>query len=619
MNQAGTLIGIILAAVVAAAALIAPQVFPDRPAAEAAATRKAALATRQLYRYVQNSESLKRTGGLDDLRSADLSALVKRSDGGEAAPKTAFDLLSEQFAEIERALRSADQRRAARGGPQTSLRPPTLDPSGVQASVGQALAAIEANQKLLAAAESNARDAARDGRGVLGASLPLGMVLLVKASEAFDTAAALRRDVAERRYALLARVLAAKLAGVEMQGAAEMAPEKAVADLRSELEKVAARQTETEAEMARLGAEVADREAKLATVRELLASNRKRLLDLESAGFKAGSDAAFESFRATYCTISEELATLQQQEEQWLSGGRKGGTFAGDDPFDGEIEGGEPIVGLEEMQRRLALARETAARLSDGAAAIQARIEMLQNSGADAAARKQRAAAAQAAQRSAIDKLLAEIQEKITAANTQESAALEAAQGSASAFADARSAASQWKSDASRLRGEADPNGQNARLKIIQNDRFAELDAVAGEIAAKLLAARVHALRVAETDAHLKALDELRTALGGEITDRADIERYIEEARTNGDARLKECADLCATLAAAGTVDWIGQGLLAATRFVHARVDAAGADNHRQAALTALDAAAKGRERSPYLAEFLLFRDRLKAALGSGN
>ncbi len=613
MDRIAIPVGLILAAAIAGAAFLAPSLMPGRTSEQRAADESAALATRQLYRYANNLADVNRAADLEGAWKDKLADLVVRA-GPDAAEKTAFELLSEEFSSLADALRRSDGERAARGVTASALRPPEIDAGGVQTSLKAVSEWITRNEKLLQDAEKSARAAASAGRETPGGPHALGAVNLIRASERLENALRLRREVAAVRGDILAAAAEWKLATNAEAAQKSLDPAAAVQSLTQELEKLRQQKIEADAELERLRAQVAEREQQLKTVRSELDRGRKALLDLQKAGFQAGNDASFEAFRSQYRSISDNLALLQQQEQQWQSGGRSGATFAQEDVETGAIEGGESVAGLSEIQRRLDVVSSVSTQLEAGIGALQSRIQNTQAQGASSAAQAQRYAEAAAAAKTRIESLLARVDSLITAARAEEDAATTAAQAAAGAFADATRSFEQWAARAGQAASELDSAGNNARLKMIRGDGNAKLLPVSADGVARLTEARVAALRVQSTEAHLKLLDDIQVLIGGgAVKNREAIEGEIKAAREAGSAAAEAASKLFADEVARGSGNavWIGQGLLGATHYVWAQIDGARADAHIKDALAALGTALDQRENSPYTEELVGLRNML--------
>lgn len=613
MDRIAIPVGLILAVVVAGVAFLAPSLMPGRSSEQRAADESAALATRQLYRYANNLADMNRAADLDGAWKENLANLVARA-GADAPEKTAFDRLSEEFSSLTDAIRRNDAERAARGVAASPIRPPEMDAGGVQSSLKAVSDWIARNEKLLQDAEKSAKEAASAGRELPGAPYALGVVNLIRASERLENALRLRREVEALRGDMLAAATEWKLATNAEAAQKSLDPSAAVQSLNQELEKLRQQKIEADAELERLQAQVAEREQQLKVVRGELDRGRKALLDLQKAGFQAGNDASFEAFRSQYRSISENLALLQQQEQQWQNGGQSGASFTQEDIETGAIQGGESVTGLSEIQRRLDVVNSVSAQLEAGIAAIQARIQTTQAQGASSAAQAQRYAEAAAAAKARIDSLLTRVDSLITEARAEEDAATTAARTAADAFADATRSYEQWAARAGQMASELDSAGNNARLKMIRGDGNAKLLPVSADGVARLTEARVAALRVQSTEAYLKLLDDIQVVIGGGgVKNREAIEGEIKAAREAGSAAAAAASKLFEDEVArgSGNAAWIGQGLLGATHYVWAQIDGARADAHLRDALAALGAALDQRENSPYTQELVGLRNML--------
>ena len=563
------IVGVVIVIVILAASFLAPRLRSAASKQAAQATEQAELARRELHRYAESYAlpHLERQADLDSLKEADLDGLVERPQETLAALRGFEQLYEQHQALFERAVR-------------------------------------------------HAREAQQAGRDVLGVAHIQGMAEFLRASRLLEDAHVLRSQLRDEQAELLNLAAKWKLTQAETDHYAGLDVSEILADLQQDSEELTTRKVEAAARADALTQAVAERKQELAQVRERLKAGRAALLSLEEKSFQAGDDASFNAYRERFSEIADQLRILQEQEHLLAKGGTRGGELIGDDLQTAEIQGGETVEGLEELERKLAVAKEKAQRFIDAQKTLAERIEFVQQSGQTAQGEQARYAARLDKLRPKLDEARTKVAELAEAADAKEEAALQAAQAAVRAFGDSRSATEAWISAAGKLQRDKDPERKNERLKMIVADRFVQQLTEGAEGAAKMLVARIHAQRVDAVSAHLTALERYAAVRPGETVEREPLQTAIETAREEAVKTLNECVQIYQGLPTE-TVPWLAQSSLAVAHYMLSKlaVDPAQANEEMSLAVDSIKDAITN-ENFPYLTMQLRFREHLRAQGG---
>ncbi len=563
------IVGVVIVIVILAAGFLAPRLRTAASKQAAQATEQAELARRELHRYAESYTlpHLERQADLDSLKEADLDGLVERPQETLAALRGFEQLYDQHQALFERAVR-------------------------------------------------HAREAQQTGRDVLGVAHIQGMAEFLRASRLLEDAHVLRRRLRDEQAELLNLAATWKLTQAETDHYAGLDVSEILADLQRDSEELTTRKDEAAAQADALTRAVAQRKQELAQVRERLEAGRAALLSLEEKGFQAGDDASFNAYRERFGEIADQLRTLQEQEQLLAKGGTHGGELVGDDLQTAEIRGGETVEGLEELERKLTVAKEKAQRFIDAQKTLAERIEFVQRSGQTAQGEQARYAARLSELRPKLDEARTKVAELAEAAYANEEEALQAAQAAVRAFGNSRSATEAWVSAAGKLQRDKDPERKNERLKMIVNDKFVQQLVAGAEGAAKMLVARIHAQRVDAISAHLTALERYAQVRPGETVEREPLQTAIETAREQAASTLNECIQIYQRLAA-GPRAWLPHSSLAVAHYMlsNLAVSPAQADEQMSLAVESIRKAVTN-EDFPYLTMQIRLREHLRAQGG---
>lgn len=592
--------GALLSAVLLLGICFVPGLLTPRAAA-LAAQRQAEQARRELEAYNQRLALL---GGRIDaaaLKQADHAKLA------EAAPAEVERIARAITESIARA-RQIDQKNRPRGMPAAELPSISASAAGIRTALGALEAALRENQGLLTQAASSIRAAEAAAREAAAVAYVKGMVELARGSERAAEARR-RRDDLETELAAVVR-LAQEIGAVraEMEQAAGFDVDGILAGLEADLKEVQAARAEAEAAAAALQQRVGEVQTRLADLRQKLKTGRDELLRLEQSGFTAGDDASFEAYRQRYEQLSQALKEWQQEEQLLAQGGLREARIEGDDLLEGELRGGEAVEGLEELQRRLEVATEAAARWGRGVESLKERMEAVTARGQAARKDRDRHAERLGALQRELDQHKAAALELAQAAAERESEALAAARAAEKAFADAGSAISAWMSRARALQTEKDAARKNERLKSIVGDQYAPLIGPAAEAQARVLAARVLAGRAASLASLIRSLDLAARLVPDFSFERAERQQELTTAQEEGLRALRAAGDSLGKAAGAGLpTRWIYQAARAYVNHLMAFVDPPRAAEYRAEAANIMREAVARQERSPYLARHVAF------------
>jgi len=599
-------IGLVLAGVVLAAGFLVPALLPASVSASTLqALRQAELARRQLHVYNASIPLAASQADLEQLKEADFEALVERWQDRFAA-------LAEEFGRRVTQVKRSDQRR---GMPESDVRPVAANPAAVRSSVGQFEQALRGNQKLLSEAAANARAATQADREAIGVWHIAGTVKLVEAEGLLAEGRQLRARLADEETRALAKAAEWAAARAERDRHAGMDVAAIRSGLDADLEEIQAALEAARAAVAELTTKVAETEAALAAVRKGLDAARAERLTLEETGFTVGSDESFATYRERYARVAQRLRELQDQEQLLAHGGNQGGVVADDDLLEGAIEGGETVIGLDELQRRLAIAREKLARYERAQQAIEDKRRLVTALGSEAQAQ----AAGSTARLQALGAQLEQMRQNMAALAQQafekEDGALKAAREAAAAFKSAGGAVNKWISDAATLQREKDEQRANERLKQIVGDGFARPFAANAEAQAKTLAGRILTERAVALGAYLDTLRRIRNLVPEATFDAAPLEQQLTTARDEAVNVLGEARDAYEKLASVqSNTSWVHQSALATVYHLLWQVDTFSPEQHRSNLVETLRKVVQDRRAATYLRDQVALLDELGEA-----
>ena len=605
------LVGLALAAVIIAAGFVVPR-LPSARKTALQAQEEAALAQRKLGRMNVGLARLQGLANTAALNEADLDALVAQTE----------EELRQISGTSARLVQEADRLAAQHGLPEPGLQPLSANVAGVRRAASEFESSVQANDALLRAAIADARTAVATDAKALGVSQVLGLAEYVRAAGLLGEAEELRRQQAGKQIELLALGAEWNLARGQADHFRGLDVAPILSNLQADLAELAALREDATSGLSGLEQDVTQREQVLAEIDAEMAAVREKLLVLERAGFVAGNDASFDSYRVSYLKLSRKLRELQEQEQELRYGGRHGAVLVGTDPATAEIQGGEPVVGLIELQRRLAIALERAERSTNANMSLEKHVQYVVDSGRQAqtetARYEARLVELEAQQKTVNDEIL----DLTTRALAKEDEALQAANAAVRAFATAQSGAQAWMSAAQQLQRERDPQRKNERLRLLVGDLYVEQFARSAEAAARVLAGRIHVQRVTSSQSLIDAM-QLFGELNPNFTfDPAPFETVLETAREAGTDTLGRACDSYSQVRsklAGQPTEWVPLAALAAAQHLTWQLDPdlstqVGEDQvgtYRELAQKTIADAVNGREKSPYLRLFVQFHNHL--------
>lgn len=597
------LVGIVIAVLIVVAGLMAPLMVSASTRSAAQAQRQAALALREVARVSVNGLRLKSL--------VDPAAITADEDSFGAAVENSMDRLREIGSESGLLARKAREKAQATGAEVSEPETFSADAAGVRRALGDFKTALKANDALLSAAIADAQTAVRTNGQALGVPQVLGMAQHLKAVELFHEAQALR----DRQAAKQAELLVAGAQWKQARGKAgyfrglDVAP--MLTALRQDLEELADLRADADARVAALAAQVSQRKAELQQVEEQMQATRQALLEHEAQGFTVGDDASFDAYRTRYRELSNQLKELQERQQQHRHGGRPGAEFVGEQWATAEIEGGERVEGLEELQWRLATAEVTAERLTNANVLLDEHIQNITQAGRQAQTQSEQFQSRLSELDTRQEGIMKELLELAGDALKKEDEALRAADAAARAFKQAQSGAEKWVRDARQTQQDRDPQRKNSRLSKLVGDPYVLWLAKTDEAAALVLKARIHALRLEFNQGLIDDVD-LFMAMNPDPTFAFDPEAFltaVETARAQGLEDISRARDIYQQMAEQGPVEtrWVPQAALAAAYSLSARLDETQATSFLQQAADWIGKAVDKREQNPYLRTFVQF------------
>lgn len=607
MNRSA-LLGLVILGGVLVAALIVPPFFPTPASANAPAARDAELARRQLHRFSPELPQLAELVSEEQLKQADLQALIEKY-------QDTFAQAQQQMREAQQSAKARDQKS---GITDSKYEVPNTTGSAMKSAVDGFGKLVQLNEKLFKDALSLAKNAAQN-KQVVGAANMLGIAEYTRAIQAQIKADDLRRQL-DRQYSdvlaiasdwVVANALAERYAVESNVSAIVDGLKKDIADVTSQHAEAAAKVTE-------LTQVIAEREQQLANIRAELGKSREALAKIEQQSFKPGDDASFAAYRDQYLKESEIARGLQEKEQTLAEGGQSGAALDEDAMIEGELVGGDAVVGLSELGRRFEIAKEREARLAKSKESLAAHAAFVEQAGGGAKKLNQDIAAQASKLRSDLDAKLKKLDELADAATGASDEAAKAADAAGRAFRDGQSAVDGMISEARRVQQELDPNRQNERLKRVLDDQFLPQIAASAEAAAKLLSARVHLQRYSAAQRHEAYAAQL-DQIGVKVTlDKEKQTALLEGARDAAAKALDEAAAGFERVSKGpGAVAWIPQSSLSIAHYLRAQLDPSQAATHRARALEELTKVLEKREQSAALAAQVRLREHITAQGGA--
>ncbi len=532
------------------------------------------------------------------LRSSD----AKTAARAVAEATTAQHKLAQVDTTLTRLRRHLDEDRLKEG------------PAEVRSVAADLFKTMQDHEALLGTAIREAAAAVGIDATALGVAQVQGMAQYVQATALYTDAVAVRTQqvrAAARLLGLADDWLRAR-GFLDHYRGLDVAP--VLARLKADVEELAALRTQAQDDLAALTARTRAAEQQLAEAERALADARAELLQVEEQGFRAGDDASFEAYRQRYLALTARLSELQQAEQELRYGGLRGATFTGDDLATAELAGGETVVGVEELQRKLATAEERARRLEGAHLSLEDRMKTVTEMGRQAQAEAER-------YQKRVDELAAEQKTAAEAvialakqAEELAGRALQSAEAAARSYRQSHTAVEAFIRAARTAKSERDPEGRNARLKAITQAPYLAQYAQSAEAAALVLAARIQAQRVdacQQIMADMRLLAEMNSAFARAF-DPAPLMTIVETARPAGLDALEKARGIYEKLSTdPAATAWVSQAALAAAYHLTARLDPANASTHLSKTAELIQKAVDKRELSPYVQPLVPFRDHI--------
>ncbi len=547
-------IGLVLAVVILAVGFLTPMFVPPAVGPKTVeALEGAELARRQLYAYEASLPLVEARSDLERLKEADFDKLVERAQ----------EALAKLSDESNRRVEGMKRRDRDSGMPAGDLRPFTPSSAGVRSAVSSFEGFLRENRKLLDDALRSSRSASEADRNALGVGQVAGTVKLAQAEKLLAEARWSRSQLVAAQTRALAAAGEWAAVRAERDHYAGLEVTRIRSDLNADLEEIETAQQQTQAQVDELARAVTDREQALARLRAELEDVRTQRLNMEEMGFTVGDDASFEAYRQQYLQLAQRLRDLQDQEQLLAVGGVQGGRLVGESLLEGEIEGGETVVGLNELQRRLAIAEDKLARYTRGRKALQDQISLVSTVGDESQAREEQYAARLETLTAAVDRIREEMAELAGQASQREDAALGAAREAVAALKLGTAAVDRWIGDARSLQQRSDPQRGNERLSRIVGDGAAPDFAASSEAQAKMLIGRIQTERVLGLAGYLDTLARIAELTGGTL-EPGTLQEQFNTARDEAVGTLNEARDMYERLAQKQTdTSWVHRASLA--------------------------------------------------------
>lgn len=612
------LAGFIVGGLIFVGALVVPRMLRSSAAVSAdEAADKAAEARQVLETYSHRANEASRLTPADQLKSADFDKLATQS------PEW-FDEAKGTLNEARQRLAGFDRSAQKHGGGKSAAAPLDATPSGLRTAMGEYDAILRSNAEILDRAGKLAREARQANADVPGVGLVQGSVELVRASERMADSIVIRRQVEESLFELISLSEALVGARAEADALKGLDPAKIVTEgdtplpdaIRKDIDAFQASRQEAERAASELRERVAAAKAKRDELRKQIDQARSEQLALEQNGFKPGDDAGFESFRRRYADVSARLQQLQEDEHLLSLGGLRGAKIDEGDFESGEITGGEPVEGIDELERKLALAEDQAKRRAAAAATVERSLAGVVEGGKSAAAQLEVVSKHISSLMKRIDETKAALMTVAAGAMEKETEALEAARAADQAFGVSAAAAQKWVSAQSRLKQEMDRSGKNERLKLLLGDTMLVNVGPAAQAQAKLMTGRILLQRAESLAMLAKGLGRVASRVPGFQFDEATLKSELEAARRDALDVLTAAKDGYEAYASASLrpeTAWVRKALSAYAfhMLAAANIAPAAAAEFRGRAAAQISEAVKGAERTPWLAWHVAFRDHL--------
>lgn len=601
-------VGILIVVVVVAAGILAPQFRSDSSKAADQAREQAALARRLLHRYDNQADRLAELADPAGLKDADLEGLSEQI-------RAQLQQVNQEYSQaLNRMSTQAEQ--DVMPAPAVQVLPASA--SGLQRALSAYEVALADNARRLSQAAQQAKTAAAGAGGnVLGVPHVAGVAEYTRAAGLFAQAQAARLEQQRLQARLLMLAARWKAHQAYQDYLHGLDVKDILTELRGDLDEVRTLEAEGVERTTALARQVTERSAELADAEQALRAAGDELLALEKTGFTAGDDASFNAYRDRFNSISEQLRTLEEQEQLLRYGGRRAAEFSGDDLEKAEIEGGEVVIGLEELQRRLVAAEERSRRLTNAVQSLEQHVGFVEQAGTDAKLGEDRYAELLTELDNEQEAIRPLLLEAVKQAAAKENEALKAAREAVSAFGRSQQAADAWLRNARETQSSKDSERANPRLRMMVGDQAMGQIGDSSKAAALMLIARIQAEQIEATGALLKDM-ALFTNMRDKTFETQVFEELIATARENAVKTLGEAEQLYIKLVgkAPQNTKWIPQAGLAAVYHLWARVEPAEATTYLSQAAETVQTAVENREHSPYVRPHVMFRDHLRAETG---
>ena len=586
-----TIIGFMLAAILLAAAFVAPTFFPASVSPTAMdALKQAELARRQLHAYDAQLPLAAARGELERLKDADFGALADASSEEIEAMKSEFN----------RIVRSAQALDRESGLAASNIRPLSINPGSVSAFEK----AVRDNHKQLSDAARNARQAAQAGRDSASNGQVAGAIKLIEAGDLLTESQLLRTRAVVETAHLQDVATAWAQARAENDHYAGLDVADIDDALTEEIEDLAARLEEAAGALETCRISLDERRKVVERTQARMKEKQDQLLQLSEAGFIHGDDASFQTYRGKYLSLSDALGELQARAHLLTYGGIEGGEEAGDGGEPDDQKGGRVVVGLNKLTHDAAMLEERIARLEKARSAVANKQAAVAKIGKEAGTRQDYFVDRLASLETDLNKTRDGLMVLLGQASEKEEAALQAARAAASAFKSAKSAADQWKNAASSLQRDKDPQRLNERLKMIAADTVTASSAASGEAQAILTTGRILAERALASTACLDALERAAELAPTFEFDAETLRENADQARDEAAETLTRARDAYEKLAQKQSgASWVHQSSLATVHHLLWRIDEFNADQHRGNLIDQLGQVVRGREQYPYLGQ----------------
>ena len=590
MNQSlANIFGLFVGVALLIGIFLAPRLFPSTPAAGSPAALKAAEeARRHVAAFNEGVSRLAARQDLEALKKADPEKLA-------SIAKTELDERTRPIAEFIDRARATDRKSGLEPVRVTALSP---DSNLIRTGAENLDKLAGDNAARLKAALAAAKTAANEGADAVGVGAILALAHAVQANDLFADARRMRTDWNDLRAEVLAAAADWTLTKTELDHYSGLSTKEAVDGLETDSSEFDALIAEAKKETDDLAGKLTERKQALDGIKASLTQTRDEMTRVEQQGFQAGNDSSFTSMKSSLESFSRRLAELQEQEHQLVHGGMKGATFADEEFVTGTLEGGEEVVGLDELERRNKVAIDRLARLTRGKEAIGKRMDDVGVFGKTASTEATRLAeqlvAAEKRAKAILDRMIGLNKAVIE----QEDLALAAAREAQRAIASDKNATRAWIEAARSLKSSADTEGRNERLRLITTDETARNAPEFAEAEINALLGRIYAERVAGLEAHRDILERLTDVIKGSTTELTAIKDSLDTARTEASTALANSYAAYDKLANDGKFGWMARISAAAVAASAAKVDPSKASELTGSAVTHIREASRRAGRS---------------------